>query len=300
MNKILFLVFSSAILIFGAISICSAPIINKVITESTSWNTDNCKKNADEYNHLKDNSGTDAQINEQKKIRNLCNRRKAMYGLEYSSLILDVSLGFICTILGILHFFNVGKSFQKYSGIIGVVTGIICFILTLVYVCYSGYIFTNDITPNYDKNYYYPGNLLKLNGDGAFAESIEGNRYKCIYSKDEDSEAVFAKYSDLGKKQYNYEKKRYMNSQNNYCQVPLIDAQRNCDLYKRYEFTSTSFSNPPCKQLLLTSYPQGIENKYVYDRWVTTLIFSCFIIVCCIGLAIFGFLLFKNSNITSK
>ena len=189
MNKILFLVFSSAILIFGAISICSAPIINKVITESTSWNTDNCKKNADEYNHLKDHSGTDDQINEQKKIRNLCNRRKAMYGLEYSSLILDVSLGFICAILGILHFFNVGKSFQKYSGLIGLGTGIICFILTLVYVCYSGYIFTHDSPPS----------TLKLDGEGAFAKK-ENGQFRCLFYKEGEKYSVLAKYSDLGKK----------------------------------------------------------------------------------------------------
>lgn len=39
-----------------------------------------------------------------------------------------------------------------------------------------------------------------------------------------------------------------------------------------------------------------INNKYLFDRWVTTLIFSCFIIACDIGLAIFGFLLFKSDG----
>jgi len=44
--------------------------------------------------------------------------------------------------LGLLHYFDVGKPFQKVTGIIGLVTGIIQFVLTLVYVYYSGYIFT--------------------------------------------------------------------------------------------------------------------------------------------------------------
>ena len=39
-----------------------------------------------------------------------------------------------------------------------------------------------------------------------------------------------------------------------------------------------------------------VENKYLYDRWVTTLIFACFIIACNIGLAIFGFFLFKSDT----
>ena len=45
MKKTLFLVFSGAIVIFSIISICSAPIINKVLTESNDWGTLNCKKN---------------------------------------------------------------------------------------------------------------------------------------------------------------------------------------------------------------------------------------------------------------
>ena len=36
--------------------------------------------------------------------------------------------------------------------------------------------------------------------------------------------------------------------------------------------------------------------KYIYDRWVTTIIFACFIIACDIGLAIFGFFLFKSDT----
>ena len=42
-----------------------------------------------------------------------------MYGLEHASLILDVILGFICLILGLLHYFDIGKPFEKVTGIIG-------------------------------------------------------------------------------------------------------------------------------------------------------------------------------------
>ena len=50
-----------------------------------------------------------------------------------------------------------------------------------------------------------------------------------------------------------------------------------------------------CAQLYLEEY-SGVENKNLYDRWVTTLIFACFIVDCDIGLAIFGFLLFKSDG----
>ena len=194
MQRTLFLVFSSAIVVFSIICLCTAPIINGILSEANSWGTDNCQEKSDEYKHLKDTLGADHDsTKDKKKERNLCNRRKAMYGLEYSSYIIDVSLGFICAVLGLLHFFDVGKSFQKYSGLIGLVTGIAGFVLTLVYIIYSGYIFTKDVTKGYDdqltdNNY----NMIKLDGDGAFAEK-DGENYKCIYYKENDKNAVFTK-----------------------------------------------------------------------------------------------------------
>ena len=319
MQRTLFLIFSACILIFSIISLCTAPIINNVLTEASNWNTNNCKQKSDIYKNAKDNSGSDEYLKYLKKEKNLCNRQKAMYGLEYSSLILDVSLGFICAILGLLHFFDVGKSFQKYSGIIGLVTGIILFILTLVYVIYSGYIFTHDITKSYDSDLEFPdystsltfnpqyasfsNNLIKLNGKGAFAEWDSGkNQYKCLFYKKDDYKAMLAKYNDLGKKQYNYEKKRNYpdnDSEYNSCKVGINSAYINC-----YD-NGGSFNDPiptytykgkQCEYLYLEEHATGIGNKYLYDMWVTTIIFSCFISACAIGLAIFGFLLFKNSD----
>ena len=151
MKRTLFLVFSCAIVVFSIICLCTGPIINKIIKDSDNWGTNNCKQLSDEYKNLKDTLGADADsTKDKKKERNLCNRRKAMYGLEYSSYIVDVSLGFICAVLGLLHFFDIGKSFQKYSGLIGLITGIVGFVLTLVYIIYSGYIFTKDISEDYD------------------------------------------------------------------------------------------------------------------------------------------------------
>jgi len=78
-----------------------------------------------------------------------------MYGLKYSSLVIDVICGFICTIIGLLHYFDIAKPFEKVTGIIGLSTGIIAFLLTLVYVCYSGYVFSNDPYEESYGNYIY-------------------------------------------------------------------------------------------------------------------------------------------------
>ena len=291
MKKTLFLVFSVCIVVFSIISICTAPIINGVLEEAhdDSWNTLNCKYEEDLYKSIKND---DDALKVQKKVKNECNRKKAMYGLEYSSLILDITLGFICAVLGLLHFFDVAKPFEKISGIIGLSTGVITFVLTLVYICYSGYIFTKHIAISSDSNNSFDDTLLKLDKEGAFAKK-DGNQYKCLYYNKNKDNSALAKYSDLGKRQYNYEKKRHYPENNSKyigCMDTLSDAINKCGNQEYFSLTSN------CEYLYLSNIANGFGNKYLFDMWVTTIIFTCFICVCAIGLAIFGFLLFNSSN----
>jgi hypothetical protein len=296
MKRTLFLCFSGAIVLLTIICFCTAPIINKVIPQSTDWNTDNCKLKEDEYKIVKERSGaTKEEIDYYKRIKNECNRKKAMYGLEYSALILDIILGFICAILGILHYFDVGKSFENISGLIGLISGIVGFILTFVYLCYSSYIFTND--PAY-------GNIAKLNGDGAFAEWNEAEgKFKCLFYKEKNKYSVLAKYSDIGKKHYNYVKDRFygdLTSEIDRCTYSDTDAcfangHNTNPEYVPSGKTAHSPSVDNCKHLYWSRF-DSVSKKYIFDMWITTIIFSCLIIVCDIGLAIFGFLLFNSDG----
>ena len=216
-----------------------------------------------------------------------------MYGLEYSSLIVDITLGFICAVLGLLHFFDVAKPFEKVTGIIGLSTGVITFVLTFTYVCYSGYIFTNHIAVNAESNLLSGTFVVKLDKEGAYAKN-EGNRFKCLFYKSDKENSGYAKYSDLGKRQYNYEKKREYpedNSKYKGCERGLDDC-----LFSEYVYTSLLPRYNNCPYLYLAHNNDSFLNKYIFDMWVTTIIFTCFIFVCSIGLAIFGFLLFKSSD----
>ena len=293
MKKTLFLVFSGAIVIFSIISICSAPIINHVLPGSSGWNTNNCKLQSDYYKYIDKNGATEEVKKEKKKVINQCNREKAMYGLEYSSLIIDVTLGFICTVLALLHYFDVAKPFEKISGIIGLATGVIGFVMTLVYVCYSGYIFTKDVAyRKYDRiNFNYNGPVYKLNGDGAFAEK-DGSKYKCLYYKKDNKNAIYAKYNDLGKKQYNYEKKRHYDND----KFPKCELSPSTYCISNEEFSASASISADCSYIYSSTHYSNFTNKYLFDRWVTTFIFSIFICACCIGLAIFGFFLFKSDG----
>ena len=60
-----------------------------------------------------------------------------------------------------------------------------------------------------------------------------------------------------------------------------------------------------CKDSLLTAptdcdylyiHHDDFSNKYKFDLWITSIIFDALVLVLTLGLIIFGFLLFKDSN----
>ena len=104
-----------------------------------------------------------------------------------------------------MHYFDVIKPFEKITRIIGLSTGVITFVLTLVYICYGGYIFTNQVPSNsYDNVLSFK---LKLDKEGAY-DKKKGNEYKCLYYRNNKDNPGHIKYGDLGKRQYNYKTKK--------------------------------------------------------------------------------------------
>ena len=290
MNKILiFLCISTAILVLSLITICISPIINNIKVNVngdewsiSKWRTLNCKIFADRENS--ENVELD-HIQKLKKMKTLCNRKKAMHDLEFASLIINLVLGFLCSNLSLLHYLNVGKDFEKKTGMIGFITGIICFILTFVYVCFNGYIFNNDIAyaEVYDNNAdpsnsnFFSGGIEKLFPNGA-SHKVVNSQYIRPNANEKDDDSLYVKYKDLGKKQYNYDSKLYKTYYGN----GISDPCKSLD--------------PSCEYIFQTPPETSVENKDLYDRWITVLILGIFIIACNIGLIIFGFLLFKSGG----
>ena len=133
-----------------------------------------------------------------------------------------------------------------------------------------------------------------MNGKGAFAKK-DGDKFKCIYYNKDNKNSILAKYNDLGKKSFNYEKKRYYDESSDItkCEIDEDDAY---GYWSAGESFTLSSIYSGCDNLYLDFKASGFGNKYLYDNWVTNIIFGCFIIACNIGLAIFGFLVFKNSD----
>ena len=283
---LIFFICSFSILILSAVTICVAPIINRFYVDGDDWVGLNCKRYSDEYDYMKSQKKlTDENLEEErqklieakKKEINICKRKKAAYGLEYASFTCDVILGGICAILGLLHYLEVGKTIEKKSGLFGILTGTIGFIITIIYVIFSAYIFNND--NNGIKKIFPNRAILKWNGY-QYVPPYDLNKVE------EDPDIIYATFSELGQKQYNYDSDLFKSlNKVNYISS-CLDNENIGDKTKRAE----------CDYLWDNMYVYGnqIKNKYIYDRWITTIILGAFIVVCNIGLILFGFLLFKN------
>ena len=281
-SKLFFVIFACAVVILSVITICVAPIINNVGNLKHYIST-SCKPNKDEYDYQKKINSDSVTLKRYKRILNRCNRHKAMNDLEYTSLIMDLVLGVICCLLGLLHFFEQAKYFEKITGIIGIASGAIGFILTIIYVGYSGYIFDNDTLGQ-----------TKLYSNGAIYK-IENSKRVYPYDEEKLSEnpfLIFAKFKELGKKQYNYNSKLY--------------KEFNLEYGSNYHKCSYTYSTPSSINTFILNNCEYVwnrdeikeksDNKYLFDRWLTSIIFSSLIFACDLGLALFGFLLFKGSS----
>ena len=321
MNKtLIFLIISTSVFVLSAVVICVAPIINKIhLTSQPNWKPSkwgdlNCQLLADREN---DNTLNLDNMQKIKKYKNLCYRQKAMYGLEHSAFIINAILSFICADLTLLHYLNAGKDFQKKTGLIGLISGIIGFILTLVYVSFSGYIFNNDIAYGYldlsntaitaGTIFNTPAGLIKLYPNGAKYKLEGTTNYITIYQNEKEENSHLLKYKDLGEKQYNYDGK-YYETYHSSTYNPSDWGTSNvilCNIKSQFAMLSTSDittkyhdgSGGQCDYLY--DIPKNtVENKYIYDLWLTALILAVIIVTLNLIQIVFGFLLFKNNEET--
>ena len=273
-----FFVVSCAILIFSIINLSIGPIINGKLTN---YGNANCKKKVDDYDDAKEKNPDMSE--EEKKEKELdirkCRNRKAMSNMEYTSFIFNIFISFVCVLLGL---YGLQKETIPKTGYIGMGCGIVGLILTLVYVIYNGVVYTN---------YYTSSNIYKVDGDGAFAEyDQKNNRYECFYYKKDDKNAVYAKYCDLIKSQYNY----------NYDLTKSFEnpEKSRCTSYSYLcgEKEYIEYSDKTCKYIY---YSQSFETYSNYDlsaRFLTVLLLSIIILLCYCGLIFSGFMLSKEQS----
>ena len=350
MKNLIFLCVASAVFILSVIVLNYAPTITGLVgkgiyvsngdASDEGWAGYPCRKFSDQYNEYKDEPWDEKWKSSDLKDENLelleegknyCLRKKAMIGLEYSAFNLDVIFGFVCAILGILLYS--GNKVGKIAGLIGLGGGAIGFVLTLVYVIYSGIVFNNDVIGKHKRpltspgryatslNPYSSSSSMAIESDGAYLEWKE-NIYVCIFYDKDNKDKLYRKYSDYGNKYLNYyhlnskdKDDEYYNfiaestSEESGCGTDAVYSWEDCKRQdeeptpdiQRTILDKDRKEKGKCNKLYYNKYKSGTtdERKNLYNSWVTTIVFGCFIFVLDAVLAVFGFLVYKDSSGTS-
>lgn len=257
-----------------------------------SWALANCAKKEDDYKTEKElypNLDEETKEKREREIRE-CKNKKAMHNMEYTSCIFNVVISFICILLGI-H--GLQKEVIPKTGMIGMGCGVVGFILTFVYVIYNGVVSTN---------YPSSGNY-KTKGDGSFAK-LDENKYKCFYFKKKgDSGAIIAKYVDLVKSQYNYNKDLDDSFKEDKIKLGCKDNSIIGNCAKAEYITNIASytyedggTEKQCPYLYYHKEYDDYENRDIGSRFLTLLILSIFILLCYCGLVFSGFMIMKESS----
>jgi hypothetical protein len=266
-------------LVLSIITICLSPIVGFNL-----FNSD-VNQDSDDYEFWKNKwtNPDDSQklkLIEKKRQINFIKRLKAMNGLEHASLICDIFFGGSCALLGLLHYLEIGKNFEKKTGLIGIIGGSIGFILTFVYFGFSAYVFNNESA---GENKKFPnGARLKWNGYKYFPN------YDYQKSLD-DPYITRIKFKELGQKQYNYDSELYK-----YSSSPKFTS---CNIEEKAinNFINEGPQLNGCDNIWV-GIERGIGNKYLYDKWITSLFFCAFIILANAGIILFAYFLFTQSE----
>jgi len=280
---------SSIILVFAVINLSVGPFINSRV-KNWPWSLKNCGKISDELDKLRTQNPSINAIKSKERELSECRHKKSMNTLEVISFVLNIFTGFICFLSG---FFGLEKELKKKMGIVGMLLGVIGFVLTLVYVIYNGIVMTNY----YDLDYYDESKCYKVDGDSAFAE-LDGNKYECFYFNEKDDEiALHAKYSDLIKSQYNYNKGLRDDYKNKYSELYNCRYSPSLCLENGYidgPITFRDLSGRICQKLY---YYNSYDDNSNFDqgcRFYVSLFLSILTLLCYCGLVFCGFLLFKE------
>ena len=297
------LIISGGILILSIININIGPIVS--LTIGFDWGNLNCEILSDEYDfYKKDIPNMDDDI---KKYYyeipiEKCRRRKAMHNMEYTAFVFDITIGFICGSLSLLQSLGDKTELVPKLAIISFGCGITGFILNFVYIIYNGLVYTTDYYVINEVDYSFEIGIYKRDIDGSFAELVGSGTYKCLYyDGPENYHALFAKYSEYNKKQYNYYKDLYFDykydEKVNQCTQNSIILRCFYDegyIYKSFTYQDNNGVTHQCPKLYLSPFDVNIL-KNISDKFLATLILSLIICLGHISLVIISILLYKST-----
>ena len=286
-----FLICSCVILIFTIINFGVGPAINKRVGDSISYV--DCSIYSDRLDEYKKSnpSPEDKTLKTYEDFVTMCRRGKAMYHVEYTTFIFNIIISFICTLLG---FYGLEKEMIPKTSRIGLLCGVTGFIMTFIYVILNGVTYTSTIDSS---------SIYKLDSDGAFAKlDNTQKKYLCLFFEEDGSlTSIYAKFSDLIKSQYNYNKKlsdSFANDPEHKNCKGSIESIRTCGLNQYLDLSVQTYTvDGESKECTKLYYQQLFNDNKNYDisaRFLAALIFSIFSFIGFLILAYNSYLLSKE------
>ena len=182
-------------------------------------------KNFDEANYYGEKSTSNQEMKSKiktylKKGKKLCPSNKMMHKFKYASFYANIFFGILCAILSLLHHYNIARRFERYTGLIGVISGIVGIILTSMFIIYNGLLFSND---DFGKDLIYNTIATPAKNKKKEVVSYKNNKnewdnsekhYYNFYYGQKDEELTYQKYKELCQ-EYKNNKKLATNDDDN-------------------------------------------------------------------------------------
>ena len=123
------------------------------------------------------------------KGKKLCTSNKMMHKFKYASFYANIFFGILCAILSLLHHYNIARRFERYTGLLGIISGIVGIILTSMFIVYNGLLINNE---DFGKDLIY-------NTINTITTPVENNKKDVVSYKNNKNE-----WSNSEKQHYNF------------------------------------------------------------------------------------------------
>jgi len=165
-------------------------------------------KNLDEANYYDEKSASSKEMKTKiktylKKGKKLCSSNKTMNKFKYVSFYINILFGILCAILSLLHHYNIARRFERYTGLIGVISGIVGIILTSIFIVYNGLLYSNK---DFGKDLIYNNLDNPAQNKKKEVVSYKNNKnewdtsekqYYNFYYGENDEELTYKQYKEL-------------------------------------------------------------------------------------------------------
>ena len=185
-------------------------------------------RNFDETNYYDEKSVSNKEMKTKIKTylnkgKKLCTSNKMMNKFKYVSFYVNIFFGILSAILSLLHHYNIARRFERYTGLLGIISGIVGIILTSMFIVYNGLLINNE---DFGKDLIYntintiatpvenkKKNVVSYKNDKNEWNNYEKQHYNFYYGEN-DEELTYQQYKELCQ-EYKINKKLVPNDDDN-------------------------------------------------------------------------------------